>query len=70
MITARSFSTVSRIAFQKESVVGSAFNAAENTRKVGLKWNATYGNSSRTFAEYRLKACNQSPLAVKLKARK
>lgn len=70
MITTRSFSNVSRIAFHKESVAGSAFNAAKNSRSIGLKWKPTYGNSFRTFAEYRLKASNQSPLAVKLKAKK
>ncbi|CUM52788.1 uncharacterized protein AC631_03035 [Debaryomyces fabryi] len=70
MIAARSFSTVSRIAFQKESVAGSAFNAAKNSRNLGLKWKPTHGNSFRTFAEYRLKAANQSPLAIKLKAKK
>lgn len=67
---ARSISTVSRLAFQKESVASTAFNVVKNSgRNGGLKWKPTNGHSFRTFAEYRLKAANQSPLALKMKTR-
>ncbi|CAI5759553.1 unnamed protein product [Candida verbasci] len=32
-----------------------------------VKWQPTNGNSFRSFAEYRLKVSNQSPLAVRSK---
>lgn len=59
----RSFSTSAFAAFKKESVT--QFNNLAKAAAVPKKWQPTAGNSFRSFAEYRLRAVNQSPLKVR-----
>ncbi|KAK6199415.1 uncharacterized protein RJT21DRAFT_3214 [Scheffersomyces amazonensis] len=72
----RSFSTSIIRQFESKSyyaaklVKPAAVNTGATTKIVAtpahqLKWNPTDGNSFRSFAEYRLKVSNQSPLAVR-----
>ncbi|ODV78998.1 uncharacterized protein CANTADRAFT_6193 [Suhomyces tanzawaensis NRRL Y-17324] len=75
----RSFSTVRTLRFQKESVshfikssktatpASTASVVAEGGVAPGPRWQPTHGNSFRSFAEYRLRLTNQSPLAIRSK---
>lgn len=63
--------------FQKETVnqfnniikasTPASLNATRKAAVTPNKWQPTHGNSFRSFAEYRLKATNVSPLALKFK---
>lgn len=64
----RAFSTSAVSAFKKESV--QQFNNLVKAAASPKKWQPTTGNSFRSFAEYRLKAVNQSPLKVRSLNRK
>ncbi|GEQ70389.1 hypothetical protein JCM33374_g4066 [Metschnikowia sp. JCM 33374] len=64
----RNFSTTAFSAFKKESVT--QFNNLVKPRPAAKKWQPSAGNSFRSFAEYRLRAVNQSPLKVRSAARK
>ena len=59
----RAFSTSAISAFKKESV--QQFNNVAKAAAVPKKWQPTPGNSFRSFAEYRLRAVNQSPLNLR-----
>lgn len=59
----RAFSTSARALFKKESVA--QFNNLIKAQASPKKWQPTTGNSFRSFAEYRLRAVNQSPLKVR-----
>lgn len=59
----RAFSTSAVSAFKKESV--QQFKSISKAAAIPKKWQPTPGNSFRTFAEYRLKAVNQSPLNLR-----
>lgn len=59
----RRFSTSAISAFKKESV--QQFNTLVKASASPKKWQPTTGNSFRSFAEYRLKVVNQSPLKVR-----
>ncbi|KAK6459379.1 uncharacterized protein RJT20DRAFT_124603 [Scheffersomyces xylosifermentans] len=69
----RAFSSINRLQFQKETAaqfIKSTKTASSAATPVaaarnGTKWQPTNGNSFRSFAEYRLKITNQSPLAVR-----
>lgn len=63
----RSFSTVSKLAFKKESVAQFAKSAPAQSATLSYKWGPTQGKSFRSFAEYRLKVAQQSPLSVRSK---
>ncbi|KAK6463615.1 hypothetical protein DFJ63DRAFT_318679 [Scheffersomyces coipomensis] len=81
MNSIRSFSTISRIQFESRSILNlyySSANAAklvkpklESSRNSNeptqIKWKPSNGDSFRSFAEYRLKVSNQSPLKVRAK---
>lgn len=64
----RAFSTFAAAAFKKESVT--QFSNVARAAAPPKKWQPTNGNSFRSFAEYRLKAVNQSPLKLRSKAKK
>lgn len=68
MYFSRGLSRTAIAAFKKESV--QQFNNVVKAAgpKMPAKWNPTHGNSFRSFAEYRLKVVNQSPLAVRSKS--
>lgn len=68
---ARSFSTGTQLFFKKESVTqfNNVLKAASGKVSTPKKWQPTNGNSFRSFAEYRLKVTNQSPLAIKSKSK-
>lgn len=59
----RAFSTSAVSAFKKESV--QQFNNVVKAAASPKKWQPTTGNSFRSFAEYRLKVVNQSPLRIR-----
>lgn len=59
----RAFSTSAVSAFKKDSV--QQFKRLSEAAAVPKKWQPTPGNSFRSFAEYRLKVVNQSPLKLK-----
>lgn len=59
----RAFSTSAISAFKKDSV--QQFNNVAKAAATPKKWQPTTGNSFRSFAEYRLKAINQSPLKIR-----
>lgn len=64
----RAFSTSAFAAFKNESVT--LFSNVARAAAPPKKWQPTKGNSFRSFAEYRLKAVNQSPLKLRSKAKK
>ncbi|KAF8004014.1 hypothetical protein OXX80_002494 [Metschnikowia pulcherrima] len=64
----RNFSTTAAKAFKKESVT--QFSNLIKPRPAAKKWQPTAGNSFRSFAEYRLRAVNQSPLNLRSAAKK
>lgn len=59
----RKFSTSAVSAFKKESV--QQFNNLVKASAAPKKWQPTTGDSFRSFAEYRLKVVNQSPLKIR-----
>lgn len=61
---ARAFSTTAANAFKKESVTQFSNLIKTKTKAAPKKWQPTAGNSFRSFAEYRLRAVNQSPLQL------
>ncbi|EGW35651.1 uncharacterized protein SPAPADRAFT_58857 [Spathaspora passalidarum NRRL Y-27907] len=71
----RSFSTSARLAFHND--VASQFMKATIPKQIphnikqqvtnATKWQPTHGHSFRSFAEYRLKVSNNSPLAIRSK---
>ncbi|KAG7666253.1 uncharacterized protein J8A68_000206 [[Candida] subhashii] len=69
----RFFSTSAKRCFQKDTITSfmkpsipkQASHKMKATQASPSKWNPTNGNSFRSFAEYRLKATNQSPLGVR-----
>ncbi|CAK7891481.1 hypothetical protein CAAN1_01S05358 [[Candida] anglica] len=67
-IAKRFISTTRVLKFQKEVPNWFPLNNPTTTNVAHKKWAPTNGNSFRSFAEYRLKAINQSPLAVRSKA--
>lgn len=66
----RAFSTSAAAAFKKESVTQFSNVMKAATTAAPKKWQPSQGNSFRSFAEYRLKAVNQSPLTLRSKAKK
>ncbi|KAF7580189.1 putative signal recognition particle subunit [Clavispora lusitaniae] len=64
----RRFSTSAASAFKKESV--QQFSNLAKASATPKKWQPTAGNSFRSFAEYRLKVVNQSPLKLRSLAKK
>ncbi|EMG48326.1 hypothetical protein G210_1117 [Candida maltosa Xu316] len=62
-MSARNFSTSAFSLFQKAAIKKSIPTPTTTTRVVINKWTPSHGNSFRSFAEYRLKVTNQSPLA-------
>ncbi|OBA21441.1 hypothetical protein METBIDRAFT_42309 [Metschnikowia bicuspidata var. bicuspidata NRRL YB-4993] len=68
MSMTRTFSTTAFNAFKKESVA--QFNNLVKPQPAAKKWQPTAGNSFRSFAEYRLRAVNQSPLKLRSIAKK
>jgi hypothetical protein len=75
MISVRTFYSVARRLFQKKPVVQFIKSQQTNlTAAVGIagssngvvsdRWQPKNDNSFRSFAEYRLRVTNQSPLAV------
>lgn len=70
----RYFTTVSKRSFQKEATAQFIKTATRNlpnqvigTTATPVKWTPTHGHSFRSFAEYRLRVINLSPLG-KVKA--
>ncbi|RLV91404.1 hypothetical protein JA1_003901 [Spathaspora sp. JA1] len=71
----RSYSVSARLAFHND--IASQFMKATIPKQIphsikqqvtrGTKWQPTHGNSFRSFAEYRLKVTNNSPLAIRAK---
>lgn len=61
----RRLSTSAAASFKKESVT--QFNNLVKAAASPKKWQPTTGDSFRSFAEYRLKVVNQSPLVVRSK---
>ncbi|KAG2731382.1 hypothetical protein G9P44_005798 [Scheffersomyces stipitis] len=67
----RTLTSLSALRFQKESAV--QFIKSSSTKTVTVpssinpvsKWQPTHGNSFRSFAEYRVKIVNLSPLEIK-----
>lgn len=75
MISVRTFYSVARRLFQKEPVVqfiktkqtnlnGAVGIAGGSNGVASDRWQPKNDNSFRSFAEYRLRVTNQSPLAV------
>ncbi|KAG8203087.1 hypothetical protein MEM_03632 [Candida albicans L26] len=63
----RTFSQSTRTAFQKAAIKKSIPRPTTPGKIIVNKWQPSNGNSFRSFAEYRIKVTNQSPLAIAAK---
>lgn len=68
-VTKRFFSVSRTVSFETRGINWFPMNKYPTDVSIGQKkWAPTNGNSFRSFAEYRLQAVNQSPLAVRSKS--
>lgn len=65
----RAFSQSTKTSFQKAAIKKSIPRptTASAAKIIVNKWQPSNGNSFRSFAEYRIKVTNQSPLAIAAK---
>ncbi|CAH2352491.1 hypothetical protein CLIB1423_07S00716 [[Candida] railenensis] len=69
VVAKRFFNSTRTVKFQTKGFNWFPLNKYPQVSTVAQKkWAPTNGNSFRSFAEYRLQAVNQSPLAVRTKS--